>query len=294
MSSEQSTEQSIHTPSIPGPAAVPMAPGTAPATTFIPRPDPQAAAGLSPVPAAPSSPVTAAPASAAAAGPPPIRVDPSLGAVVTLSDSDQLRLMTLEYSISESMAQGWRSFVDIGLSLIEIRRDELYAAEFPTFEDYCRVKWDFRHSKANYLMAAAQVFRSLAALPGVPKPERESPLRPLLSLKPEDAQRAWRLAVEKTGGRRITARVVKNAVQELNLAGNPANSRSAQTARVDPHQMITSCFSDLLILVSRRADYGAILAKVQELHGLVEGLFAKQQSKRQWDLQNPGAPIPGP
>jgi hypothetical protein len=209
--------------------------------------------------------------------PPPIRIAAAIGSVVALSEADQLRLMTLEYSIKESIAQGWSSFVDIGLALIEIRKAGLYAGEFQTFEEYCRVKWDFKHSKANYLMAAAQVVTSLAALPDVPRPQRESPLRPLLKLKPEDAQRAWKLAVEKTGGRRITARVVQNAVQELKLGEAPANGRSPQSERLDRHRVITNCFGDLLKLLSQRAEHGAVVEKVEELHGLVEGLFAKRQ-----------------
>ena len=93
--------------------------------------------------------------------PPPIRIAAAIGSVVALSEADQLRLMTLECSINESIAQGWRSFVDIGLALIEIRKAGLYAGDFETFEEYCRVKWDFKHSKANYLMAAAQVLHRL-------------------------------------------------------------------------------------------------------------------------------------
>jgi hypothetical protein len=103
-------------------------------------------------------------------------------------------------------------------------------------------------------------------------------LRPL-NLKPEDAQRVWKLAVEKTGGRKITARVVQNAVQELKLGGEPANGRSAQSERLDRHQVITTCFGGLLKLLSQRAEYGAVVQKVEELHGLVEGLFAKRQPR---------------
>jgi hypothetical protein len=213
------------------------------------------------------------------AKPAPISIGAAIGRLVTLSEADQLRLMTLEYSINESIAEGWRSFVDIGLALIEIRKAELYAAEFETFEEYCRIKWDFKHSKANYLMAAAQVVTSLAALPDVPRPERESPLRPLLKLKPEDAQRAWKLAVEKTGGRRITARVAQNAVQELKLGDAPANGHPSRSERLDRHRVITNCFGDLLKLLSQRAEYGAVVGKVEELHGLVEGLFAKWQPR---------------
>jgi hypothetical protein len=287
---EHPTELSNQSPG-PAPATGPTPP---PATDSAPPPAtglgatlvPDAAprnspAGLLPVSASPNLPAGLPPALllASPAKPAPISIGAAIGRVVGLSEADQLRLMTLEYSINESIAQGWRSFVDIGLALIEIKKAELYAGEFETFEEYCRVQWDFKRSKAKYLMAAAQVVKSLAALPDVPKPERESPLRPLLKLKPEDAQRAWRLAVEKTGGRRITARVVQNAVQELKLGDEPANGRSAKSQRLDRHQGITNCFGDLLKLLSQRAEYGAVVEKVEELHGLVEGLFAKRQPR---------------
>src|SRR3974390_2026114 len=105
--------------------------------------------------------------------------------------------------------------------------------------EYRRAEPELRNPSSeipNYLMTAAQVLTSLAALPDVPRPERESPLRPLLKLKPEDAQRAWKLAIEKTGGRRITARVVRNAVQDLKLGDEPANGRSGKSQRLDRHQ----------------------------------------------------------
>jgi hypothetical protein len=279
---EHPTELSNQTPG-PAPAADSAPPPAAgPGATLVPdAAPPNSPAGLLPVMASPS-PMAGPPSALGLAGPakpPPICIGAAIGRVVALSEADQLRLMTLEYSINESIAQGWRSFVDIGLALIEIRKAELYAGEFETFEEYCRVKWDFKHSKANYLMAAAQVVKSLAALPDVPKPEHESPLRPLLKLTPEDAQRAWKLAVEKTRGRRITARVVQNAVQELKLGDEPANGRSAKSQRLDRHQGITTCFGDLLKLLSQRAAYGAVVEKVEELHGLVEGLFPKRRPR---------------
>jgi hypothetical protein len=278
----QLTELSNQTPG-PAPAAGPTDSAPPPAAglgaTLVPdAAPPNSPAGLLPVMVSPNVSAGLPPALplTGPAKPAPISIGAAIGRVVGLSEADQLRLMTLEYSIKESIAQGWSSFVDIGLALIEIRRAELYAGDFQTFEEYCRVKWDFKHSKANYLMAAAQVVTSLAALPDVPRPERESPLRPLLKLKPEDAQRAWKLAVEKTGGRRITARVVQNAVQELKLGDTPANGRSPRSERLDQHQVITNCFGDLLKLLRQRVEYGAVVEKVEELHGLVEGLFAKR------------------
>ena len=280
MNTATSTEP-LNPITLPVPASHAMNPsGSAPAATILLNAAPNLTDTPLEVGASPGPPAHALPASMASgpAKPPPIRVDAALGKMVALSEADQLRLMTLEYSIGESIVQGWRSFVDIGLALMEIRKDGLYAAEFSSFEEYCQVKWDFKQSKAHYLMAAAQVVKSLAALPDVPRPERESPLRPLLKLKPEDAQRAWKLAAEKTGGRRITARIVRNAVQELELGVEPVKGRSRQKERLDLRRMIGDCFGELMKLLSHRADYPSVMEKAQELHGLVERLYARGQT----------------
>lgn len=187
-----------------------------------------------------------------------------------------MRFMTLEYSIKDSIAQGWRAFVDIGSALTEIQRDELYASEFSSFEEYCRVKWDFQHSKAHNFIAAAAVVKSISALGNVPIPERESPLRPLYKLSPEAVQQAWKLAVEQTGGRRITARVVQKAVEQLGLAEKPAKALPKREG-MDRNRRISDCFSDLLQLLSQRAAYETVISKVEELHGLVGPLLTKRR-----------------
>ena len=48
--------------------------------------------------------------------------------------------------------------------------------------------------------------------------------------------------------------------------------------KLDQHKVITDCF--LLKLLSSRADYDSVMEKVEQLHGLVEGLFAKRPSQK--------------
>jgi hypothetical protein len=68
-------------------------------------------------------------------------------------------------------------------------------------------------------------------------------------------------------------------VQELKLGDASANGQSAKSQRLDRHQGIAQCFGDLLKLLSQRAEYGAVVEKVEELHGLVEGLFPKRRPR---------------
>lgn len=114
---------------------------------------------------------------------------------------------------TNSRGQDWKSFVDTGLALSQIREKELYV-EFGTFEEYCRTRWNFAHSKANYLIKAAGAFSSIVAIPDVPRPDHEFTLRPLLHLPPPEVQRVWTTAAERMGGRKITARVVRNVSLE--------------------------------------------------------------------------------
>jgi hypothetical protein len=46
-------------------------------------------------------------------------------------------------------------------------------------------------------------------------PERERQVRPLVGLKFEEGKVAWERAIQKAGGRKITARLVRASVQKL-------------------------------------------------------------------------------
>jgi hypothetical protein len=111
-------------------------------------------------------------------------------------------------------------FVEVGLALARIRDDRLYRAEFPTFEAYCQTKWHCGRSYVYHLISAAQLFTQVFADGKAPKPSHESQLRPLVGLSSEQVQLAWGRAAQNAGNGRITARLVKTAVQELHLGAS--------------------------------------------------------------------------
>ena len=117
----------------------------------------------------------------------------------------------------EGEYMGWHTFVDVGLAFARIRDSRLYRVDFDNFEAYCRVKWQYGHNYVDRLISAAQVFRHLMTK-SHQKPEHETQVRPLIGLSPEQVQLAWEAAVAKAGGRKITARLVKSAMQDLQLA----------------------------------------------------------------------------
>ena len=57
--------------------------------------------------------------------------------------SDELTALELsELAQCEAViAQGLRTFVDVGAALLKVRDARLYRAEWTTFEAYCRDRW---------------------------------------------------------------------------------------------------------------------------------------------------------
>lgn len=81
--------------------------------------------------------------------------------------------------------------------LIKIRDSRLYRQDYGTFEEYCRGRWEFTKSYANYLykqLAAAQTEKNICTTVQKEIPERQ--LRPLTKLEPEQQKEAWQKAVE--------------------------------------------------------------------------------------------------
>jgi len=59
----------------------------------------------------------------------------------------------------------------------------------------------------------------------IPLPENERQIRPLSSLAPKMAEKAWKRAIEKAGKNQVTAKLVKEAVDELTGAKAQSISR---------------------------------------------------------------------
>jgi hypothetical protein len=81
------------------------------------------------------------------------------------------------------IAKGLQTFVEVGNALLEIRDSRLYRAEFGTFEDYCRQRWQMSYRRAAQLMDAAQVVQNLNNC-SENSPTHESQIRALTKLEP--------------------------------------------------------------------------------------------------------------
>lgn len=125
----------------------------------------------------------------------------------TLTRNESMRLDELETTIDA----GLKTFVDVGLALMEIRDGRLYRESYGTFEDYCRERWGMVRQHANRLIAAAGVIENLEPIGSI-LPETESQARPLAQLPDNVQAEAWKIAVETAPDGRITAAHVQSVV----------------------------------------------------------------------------------
>jgi hypothetical protein len=198
-------------------------------------------------------------------------LSPVLGSVETLTASEQADL----WSYEEVLGSGSQSFAQEGLALAQIRDRRLYKVDFDSFEDYCRLKWQYSRRYVDQLIAAAQLFRYLSANCAERKPEHENQLRPLVGLTPEQAQAAWESATEKASGRKTTAQMVKSAVNKLGL-GPQKQSGSVRTPQSERRVLISRTMSELLKLISDKADHDVLLEKARALESHLNPILGKK------------------
>lgn len=127
----------------------------------------------------------------------------------TLSGSEQSRLTELEVTIEG----GLKVFFEVGTALLEIRDKRLYRS-YGTFEDYCRVRWQLKKSRAYQLMSAVEIIEGLKSSTIVELPANEAQTRPLKALPEELRPLAWDVAVSTSDGD-VTASHVKSTVEVM-------------------------------------------------------------------------------
>jgi len=103
----------------------------------------------------------------------------------------------------------------MGSGLVRIRDEKLYLARHDSFHGYCLARWNITRTYAHRLIEAAKAAENVFKLETRVHPERESQVRPLIRLSPEQQRQAWALAEEKATGKKVTAKLVKLAVEEV-------------------------------------------------------------------------------
>jgi len=129
------------------------------------------------------------------------------------------RLRDLEKIIE----RGLSTFIEVGNALLEIRDSRLYRDSHPTFEGYCRERWQIERAHAYRLIAAADAMHNLSPV-GDTQPTSESQIRSLTGLEPEQQREAWEEAIKNAPNGKPTAKDVDAAVDQLKAPLKPDDS----------------------------------------------------------------------
>lgn len=111
-----------------------------------------------------------------------------------------------------------RAFVEAGVALRLLRDLRLYRSTHKTWEEYCQDRFGFNRHSANFKIAASMVVENLVTKSNQNLsenkqvlPTKETQVRPLAKLEPEEQWQVWQQAVESAGGV-PTERLVKAEV----------------------------------------------------------------------------------
>lgn len=112
--------------------------------------------------------------------------------------------------------RGQRTFVEVGMALLEIRDGHLYQATHRTFEDYCLERWGWSLRRGEQIMQAAEVAGLLDANRGSGLNERQA--RELLPLQdqPDAMREVWASVIERAeqADEPVTGPVIRSAVRD--------------------------------------------------------------------------------
>lgn len=138
-------------------------------------------------------------------------------------------------SCERVIADGLRTFVEVGRALAQIRDEELYKAEHSTFEAYCKARWDLSRTRAYELIGSADVVSAIADTE-LPSPANEAQCRPLAKLPEAEQPKAWAEAVRTAPDGIITAKHVASVVAKRMPERKPAQTvaESSNTFDVPP------------------------------------------------------------
>ena len=174
------------------------------------------------------------------------------GLSIGLSGMEALDLKACE----ETIRSGWAAFVAVCEALLKIREGRLFRERFETFEEYSRQQWQFGKSHAYRLVNAAKVIRLLSPIGEKFLPTCESQIRPLVGLTEEQANLAWRNALEDAGEKPLTARLV----QRHAAAVDPERKAKPRTGRKSRRRALAEIKRTLAELVD--------LVTITEIHAM--------------------------
>ncbi len=129
---------------------------------------------------------------------------------MTTAPLEMVERNDLQY-LEQIIEKGVKTFIEVGEALAKIRDGRLYRESHDTFESYCRDRWGFTKSYANYMVSSAEAVKSLSPQTATIV-ATESQARELAKVPKERREEVIQRAQEATGGK-ITATAIQEAAK---------------------------------------------------------------------------------
>ena len=133
-------------------------------------------------------------------------------------------LKRIEKQIDNNIRAAWKQN---GILLLKIRDENMYQADYGTFENYLEKRWDYDRSRGYQLINAAEMSKKMDLVaPEMSKIfDKESHAKELLTGLKTDSERlrVAELVAEKTNdGEKVTAAIVREAINDFKNSGEVA------------------------------------------------------------------------
>ena len=129
-----------------------------------------------------------------------------------LTKGDMEELERCENIVREGMPK----FLEVGQALLRIQQKKLWRMYCRSWKEYLEQRVGISGAYASMQTNAALAMENLLTTgEGIERPSTERQLRPLVGLSPENQVAAWKLAVAKAAGKKVTGKIVVEAVTQV-------------------------------------------------------------------------------
>jgi hypothetical protein len=200
---------------------------------------------------------------------------------IPLTPDERHALPQKEKAVQEYEAQAFLA----GKALGEILAGKLYRETCPTFEGYCKDKWDRSSDWAYLLIGAWRVQQVLTTIGVVLR--HASQARPFISLTDEQIIAAAKLLPQISGGEKLTAKHFCQAAEKLRPAishdpTSPTKLRASDEAAVEAIGLV-----NIAEKAANDEDKSAVLAALANLRVCLSGMAAFKNVGQNINLPSP-------
>jgi hypothetical protein len=171
---------------------------------------------------------------------------------------------TADFERLNALAKGgWKTFLEVGAALVEVRDRGLFRANYQSFSDYCKLELGCSKAYAYSLMGSAEVHKQLSAIADFKIiPVNEAQCRALLPVAADKRPEVLKKAVVMAGEGPLTAKIVREAAVEFTTKPSK-NTKAAQKSTLDMTAGLT--LLDAIEELAEGDENDALIEKVAEL-----------------------------